>query len=69
MSPKAFGLLVLIIIACIVSPGFAAIIGGAISFVFQVFAVCILTFGLASLLSSLLFGKLSIKTNARTYQY
>lgn len=69
MSAKAFGLLLLVIIACIVSPTFAAIVGGALSFVFQVLAVCILTFGLASLLCGMLFGKWTIKTGERTYQY
>lgn len=66
MSAKAYGILVLIIIACLVSPGFAAAAGATLSFVFQCLAIFILTAGLSSLLVRVVFG--SSKTSS-SYNY
>lgn len=69
MNPKALGLLVLIIIACIISPAFAGVVFGVIGAVLQTAAVLILTFGLTALLFSVLFGKIRIKAQGKTYEY
>lgn len=69
MNPKAFGLLVLIIIACIISPTFAGILFGVVGTVLQVAAIMILTFGLIGLITSVLFGKIRIKSQGKTYEY
>ena len=69
MSAKAFGIFVLVLIACLLSPTFAAAVLGVLSFIFQVVAIGILAFGLISLLGTLLVGTVVVKSKDRTYQY
>lgn len=69
MNPKALGLAVLIIIACVVSPTFSGILFGAIGTLLQIAAVAILTYGLILLIINILFGKIRIKSQGKTYEY